>query len=166
MKYLRLATSIFSSILMALVLSFTLPSDAEYTSGTTQTTTRSEQKSDPNTGTVTTMDRSDTVTQMSKETAIDGSLVDQDRKAREKGATVKISVAGCQLTDPDTTDGRSQRGQCHLHYQLDNGPIIATTASKLSFHALSSGDHTINVMLAGNDHRALGPKKSFAVRIP
>ena len=50
-------------------------------------------------------------------------------------------------------------GQGHLHYQLDNGPVIATPTPKLSFHGLTPGVHTIVVTLTGNDHKLLGPQQ-------
>jgi hypothetical protein len=57
-------------------------------------------------------------------------------------------------------------GQGHLHYQVDDGPVIATTATKLSFHGLKPGAHKIVVTLAANDHSPLGPQQALEVTIP
>jgi hypothetical protein len=93
-------------------------------------------------------------------------LIDPEKKAQEQTASVEVTVAGIQLIDPAAMNEQSQQGQGHLHYQLDNGPIIATPSTKLSFHELSSGPHKITVMLAGNDHQPLGPKETLTVNIP
>jgi hypothetical protein len=58
------------------------------------------------------------------------------------------------------------QGQGHLHYQVDNGPVIATTTTKLSFHELSAGQHKVMVMLVGNDHKPLGAEETLTVTIP
>lgn len=94
------------------------------------------------------------------------SLVDPEEKAQEQTATVEVKVAGVQLIDPAVMNEQLQSGQAHLHYQIDNGPIIATTTTKLSLHELSPGPHKITVMLAGNDHQLLGPKDTLTVNIP
>jgi hypothetical protein len=93
-------------------------------------------------------------------------LVDPEKKAQEQTATVEVKVEGIQLIDPAAVHDEPQRGQGHLHYQVDSGPLIATTTTKLSFHELSSGAHKITVMLVGNDHQALGPRETLTVNIP
>ena len=97
---------------------------------------------------------------------LSATLSDAEKKAREQTATVEAKVAGIQLIDPAAVNEQPQSGQGHLHYQLDNGPIIATTTTKLSFHELSSGPHKVTVMLASNDHQPLGPKETLTVNIP
>ena len=82
-------------------------------------------------------------------------LSDPEKKAQERAATVEVKVAGIQLIDPAAVNEQPQQGQGHLHYQVDNGPIIATTTTKPSFHELSLGSHKITVMLVGNDHQPL-----------
>jgi|SRR5882724_7556015 len=84
----------------------------------------------------------------------------------QKWAAVKVTVAGIGLVDPQMVGEDPQFGQGHLHYQIDGGPVIATTATKLSFHDLAPGRHTVVVLLAGNDHRPLGPKRILTVNIP
>jgi len=93
-------------------------------------------------------------------------LIDPEKKAEEQTATVEVKVAGIQLIDPAAVHEQPQKGQGHLHYQVDAGPLIATTTTKLSFHALGTGSHKITVMLVGNDHQALGPRETLTVDIP
>jgi hypothetical protein len=93
-------------------------------------------------------------------------LVDAEKNAAERTATVEVTVSGIELIDPATAKGKPVAGQGHLHYQLDKGPIIATPTAKLSFHELPPGSHTIVVMLAGNDHKPLGPQERLTVNIP
>jgi hypothetical protein len=94
-------------------------------------------------------------------------LVDPEKKAREKAATVEVHVNGVKLVDPALSKEQPRKGQAHLHYKLDDGPIIATTTTtKLSFHELKPGEHTIVVALAANDHKPLGPEQTVNVSIP
>src|SRR5687768_14148955 len=93
-------------------------------------------------------------------------LVDPEKKAQQKAATVAVKVTGVRLIDPAMVNERPRAGQGHLHYQVDDGPIIATTTTKLSFHGLTTGPHKIVVTLAGNDHNPLGPQETLNVTIP
>lgn len=93
-------------------------------------------------------------------------LVDPEAKAQKKEATVMVDVKGIKLTDPASANEQPKAGQGHLHYQVDDGPVIATTSPKLSFHGLSSGAHKITITLAANDHSPLGPPQTLAVTIP
>jgi hypothetical protein len=79
---------------------------------------------------------------------------------------VEVKVTGIQLVDSAAVHEQPQQGQGHLHYQVDSGPLIAMTTTKLSFHELSSGSHKITVMLVANDHQALGPRETLTVSIP
>jgi hypothetical protein len=97
---------------------------------------------------------------------LEATLVEPEKKAKEKAATVKVSVVGVEIVDPALENEKPAPGKGHLHYQVDDDPIIATTATKLSFHELSAGKHTIKVVLAGNDHRPLGPEQTLTVTIP
>jgi hypothetical protein len=102
-----------------------------------------------------------------KETStLTAKLVDAEKKAQQKAATVDVKVTGIKLIDPATVNEKPATGQGHLHYQVDDGPVIATTTTKLSFHGLASGPHKIVVMLAGNDHNPLGPHETLNVTIP
>lgn len=98
--------------------------------------------------------------------AMNARMVDEENKSKKKEATIEVEVKGLKLVDPASVQEKPARGQGHLHYRLDNGPIIATTATKLSFHEMSSGPHVIAVALAANDHSALGPLASFTITIP
>jgi hypothetical protein len=93
-------------------------------------------------------------------------LIDAENKAKKKAATVEVTVKGCALIDPATVGEKPKAGQGHLHYRVDDGPVIATTATKLSFHELTSGTHKIVVMLAANDHSPLGPQETLTVTVP
>ncbi len=106
------------------------------------------------------------IAQAAQSPTLKASLVDAAKKATAHTATVEVSVDGVSLIDPDTTTGQTKEGEGHLHYQLDSGPVIATTAPKLSFHGLSSGQHTLLVVLAGNDHASLGPQEVLEFAIP
>ena len=93
-------------------------------------------------------------------------LVDTEKKAAGRAATVEVTVSGVALTDPAMANEKPVAGQAHLHYQVDKGPVVATTAAKLSFHELTPGSHTIVVVLAGNDHKPLGPQQQLTVTVP
>lgn len=93
-------------------------------------------------------------------------LVDAEKKAKGKSATVEVKTTGVEIIDPAKVNEMPKPGQGHLHYQVDGGPVIATTATKLSFHGLTSGPHKIVVMLAGNDHNPLGPQQTLEVTVP
>jgi hypothetical protein len=93
-------------------------------------------------------------------------LVDPEKKAKEKAATVQVTVKGVALIDPASVKEMPRNGQGHLHYRVDDGPVIATTAPKLSFHELTPGQHKILIMLAANDHKPLGPEQTLTVTIP
>lgn len=93
-------------------------------------------------------------------------LVDAEKKAQQKSATVEVKTTGVEIIDPAKANEIAKPGQGHLHYQIDGGPVIATTATKLSFHGLTSGPHKIVVMLAGNDHNPLGPQQTLEVTVP
>jgi hypothetical protein len=94
------------------------------------------------------------------------SLVDAEVNAKDKSATVEVKVSGAKLIDPAMTNKKPKVGEGHLHYQVDDGPIIATTSPKLSFHGLTSGKHKIVVMLANNDHSPAGPQQTLELTVP
>jgi hypothetical protein len=106
------------------------------------------------------------IAQAAKAATLKATLVDAAKKAEAKTATIQVIVSGVKLIDPDKTHGQPKKGEGHLHYQLDNGPIIATTTPKLSFHGLSSGQHTLVVTVAANNHEPLGPKEALTFDIP
>lgn len=93
-------------------------------------------------------------------------LIDASKKAQKRSATVEVKVRGVKLVDPALDKEKPVRGHAHLHYRVDDGPVIATTATKLSFHELKSGPHRISVMLAASDHSPLGPAETLTVTVP
>lgn len=94
------------------------------------------------------------------------SLSDEQTQAQKRQATVKVEVSGVRLIDPSAAGEKPQAGQAHLSYQVDDDPVIETTATTMSFRDLDSGNHTITVMLSGNDHAPLGPSQTLQVNIP
>ncbi|MCA1601978.1 MAG: DUF6130 family protein [Acidobacteria bacterium] len=98
--------------------------------------------------------------------ALTATMIDPEKKAQQKAATVEVQVTDLRLVDPAKTGEQPKAGQDHLHYQVDDGPVIATTTTKLSFHGLTPGEHKIVVMLAANDHSPLGPQQTLTVTIP
>lgn len=101
-----------------------------------------------------------------QEPSLKARLVDPEQKALQRSATVELDVKGLKIVDPAAAKELPKKGQGHFHYQIDNGPVIATTATKLSFHQLTTGKHTVKVMMAGNDHAILGPAQTLEVNIP
>jgi len=97
---------------------------------------------------------------------LEAKLVDPEKKAKGQAATVEVKVTNVQLVDPGSVGEQPSKGQGHLHYQLDQGPMIATPTPKLSFHGLTPGKHTIHVVLAGNDHKPLGPEQTLELTVP
>ena len=93
-------------------------------------------------------------------------LIDPEKKAAGRAATVEVTTSGVELVDPALSMEKAVTGQGHLHYQVDKGPVIATPSAKLSFHELAPGAHTIMVVLAGNDHKPLGPQQTLNVTVP
>jgi hypothetical protein len=93
-------------------------------------------------------------------------LVDPEINAKDKSATVQVNISGAKLIDPAMTNKKPTKGEVHLHYQVDDGPVIATTSTKLSFHGLKPGKHQIVVMLANNDHSPAGPQQMLELTVP
>jgi hypothetical protein len=97
---------------------------------------------------------------------LDAELVDADVNSAKGNALVKVAVSDVQLIDADDAGPTPRNGEGHLHYQVDDGPVIATSASKLAFHELKPGTHQIRVALVGNDHKPVGPEETITVLIP
>jgi hypothetical protein len=97
--------------------------------------------------------------------AMTASLINPEKNAARGWATVEVKVSNVTLTDPAAANEIPKPGQAHLHYQLDDMPVVATIAPKLSFHDLKPGEHKLTVMLAANDHSPLGPKETLTVRV-
>lgn len=97
--------------------------------------------------------------------SLTATFVDKTKDPSDRTAAVAVEVSGVSLVDPATTDGKPKADQAHLHYQLDDGPVIATTTPKLSFHHLKAGSHRMVVMLAGNDHKQVGAEKTLELQL-
>jgi hypothetical protein len=84
-------------------------------------------------------------------------LVEMEEYAAHGAAAVEVQVVGLKLTDPATVGEKPAPGQGHIHYQIDDGPIIATIATDLIFHQLKPGPHKLKVMLAAKRSQPAGP---------
>lgn len=109
---------------------------------------------------------SDETAKLNGPPSLTGELVDPAKKAPKHTATVKLTTTGVMITDPAKAMEKPQPGQAHFHYQVDDGPVIATTAPSLSFHDLKSGTHKITVTLAANDHSPIGKPVVLNATIP
>ena len=93
-------------------------------------------------------------------------LLNQDKESKEGAAEVQVMAKNIKLVDPSKSGEMAKSGQGHIHYQMDSGLIIATPASKLEFHGLAPGKHTLTVTLANNDHTPIGMPQSIDLTIP
>ena len=100
------------------------------------------------------------------EPALEIRLVDLEPGREGGSATVGVQLSDVEMVDPASANERVEKGEGHLHYRLDDGPVIATTATRLGFHELRPGEHRIEVTLVGNNHRPLGPREVLAVTVP
>ena len=101
---------------------------------------------------------------LAREASLSAKLVDRDAKARERSAAIVVTVTDFELVE--SPDAVAIPGQGHLHYRVDDGFVIATTAPRIGLHALSPGPHRFEIRLVGNDHVALGPVVRLDVTIP
>jgi hypothetical protein len=101
-----------------------------------------------------------------KKLGLEASLVDADANAATGAAVVRVEVTGADLIDPALANPASKTIQAHLHYRVDEGPVIATPVAKLAFHELTTGRHRIEVVLADREHKPLGPSQILEVTIP
>ena len=137
----------FASMLSALVLALSLGASAQYKSNSGSGHHKMTQA-------------------VGQPATLSASLIDAEKNAKDKSATVEVRVTGVKLIDPALTNKRPTKGEGHLHYQVDSGPVIATTTPKLSFHELTPGKHKIVVVLANNDHSPAGPQQTLEITVP
>ena len=98
--------------------------------------------------------------------SIKAHLVDAKKNAAKATATVVVTAENIRLIDPSLA-GKSEEGaEGHLHYQVDNGFVVATPGTKLSFHELSPGEHRISVTLADDHHNPIGSPVLLIVDVP
>jgi hypothetical protein len=102
----------------------------------------------------------------SAELRLTASLKDAERLAQKASATVEAKVSGIAIVDPASVNEQPKPGQGHLHYRVDDGPVIATTAEKLGFHDLAPGEHRFELTLVGNDHKPLLPSQTLELMVP
>jgi hypothetical protein len=120
-----------------------------------------------------------------------GKLVDSKNQAKKGQLIIEVLVKGIKLIDPAKAKEQPIAGQGHIHYRLDDGPIIEETSpgkcvgTPLSpykradgklviggalfrriFTGLSSGSHKIEVTLVANDHTPLGQGVDFDYTVP
>ena len=100
---------------------------------------------------------------MATEPQLTAKVVDKSRPG-DITASVMVDVQNVELVDPASVQEQPKEGQGHLHYQVDDGFMIATTAKKLSFHGLKPGEHTFKVMLAQNNHAPAGPQQTLTFK--
>jgi hypothetical protein len=106
---------------------------------------------------------STTTTKAKGDVTITVKLVDEAMLSKDKMAKVEVGVTGVKLMPEHkgTTHMSS-----HLHYQIDDSPIIVTTSPTLSFANLTSGKHTIQVTVVDAKHSPLAGPESVELNIP
>jgi hypothetical protein len=92
-------------------------------------------------------------------------LVDEAQNARNHSAVVEVQVLRIWLHSPQAL-GASSVTTGRLWYRVDQGPVIATTDTQLTFEQLTPGDHSIKVTVVGIDDHPLTPSAKLTVRIP
>lgn len=112
-------------------------------------------------------EKDEPVAQAKEKPTLTAKLVDESKNTARKALTVEVTVAGIEIIDPlDAGNSGKGGGQAHVHYALDDGPVIATSMKKLSYHGLRSGPHKLKVVLATNDHKPLGTEQTIDITIP
>lgn len=92
-------------------------------------------------------------------------LLDRNKNAQHRLAVVDVDVKGVVLTDP-TSYEYSMPGEAHVQFRLDGGPYVLPMNNRVAFEGLTPGKHTIEVTLADNSYRPLGPKVTLDITIP
>ena len=133
-------------------------------------------------------------THKSAEIKLSARLVDEDQLSKEKMAMIVVTVSGVTISENALQKGMgAMRGSAgtsgttgtasgkygtttgsasgstagaHIHYQLDDGPIVATAAKSLAFANLTSGSHTIAVTLVNGAHAPISEQTTLTVNIP
>lgn len=100
------------------------------------------------------------------EPAMKVTVVDLDTTRSGGSATIGVELSDVEMVDPASVNERVERGEGHLHYRVGDGPVVATTATRLSFHELPPGEHRIEVTLVGNNHQPIGPREVLEVTVP
>ena len=92
-------------------------------------------------------------------------LKDKEKNAQKHAAFVEVETQniGLALLGVSPFAG-SDMG--FLEYQVDQGPVLATSDTAVMFRNLTAGKHTITVSLVNTDYRELGPKAVLELEIP
>lgn len=85
-------------------------------------------------------------------------LVDAEKQSDLNQMTVVVKVKGVDMKPED--------GHPHLHYRLDDGAVIGTSATRLNFYELSPGPHSIHLSLVDGKHKPLGFEDTLTIDIP
>jgi hypothetical protein len=98
-------------------------------------------------------------------TRVRARLRDKDQNARDHIAVVEVEVLNVWLDTPQVVEQPGiQVGV--LRYQVDRCPPVVTTATRLQFHQLTPGDHTITVAVTGADDRQITPSAQLKLTVP
>lgn len=89
-------------------------------------------------------------------------LVDEAMLSKDKMAKVEVGVTGVKLM----SEHKGSHMGSHLHYQIDDSPIIVTSTPTLSFANLTPGKHTINVTVVDAKHSPLAGPETVEINIP
>jgi len=92
-------------------------------------------------------------------------LKNKDKNAKEHAAAVEVETENIGSVDPDVQP-YAESGEGLLEYQVDQGPVLGTSARRVDFRDLTPGKHTITVALASTDYKDLGAKAELEVDIP
>jgi hypothetical protein len=105
---------------------------------------------------------STTATKAKGDVTVTVKLVDEAMLSKDKMAKVDVAVTGVKLM----TEHKGTTMGSHLHYQIDDSPIIVTGSPTLSFANLTSGKHTIQVTVVDAKHSPLAGPESVELNIP
>lgn len=89
-------------------------------------------------------------------------VANPEQLAHNRAVIVEVKIQGLPLREP----AEPERTSGHLQYRLDQGPIIATTATRLGLQGLSPGPHVVTVQLVRNDQTRVGPEQVLTVTVP
>ena len=92
-------------------------------------------------------------------------FVGKARNLEHRLAVVQADVEGVLLADP-TDPQYKMRDQGHIQFRLDQGPYILPLGNRIAFEGLTPGKHNIEVMLADNSYRPMGPKVELEITVP
>jgi hypothetical protein len=116
----------------------------------------------------------ETSAEMTGKATLTAELVDQEQLAAKKMATVRVTVSGVELaqlpmhetsrTKPVGGTMKSHSG-AHIHFQLDDGPIIVSPVTELSFAELTPGEHTLKITASSADHKPISETKTLTFNI-